>query len=188
MGTGVGGAGLWSSLMLRRCTPEGPGNRPPLPSRHTASPVTRYSSHEHPRQHPGITQCNLTVTTSRLTSKAPLTPALGNASGQASPAAANLPRATSATASPRVRATLLVLSIIVEIPLFVEALHCVERKHSPHVRNNHSMRMYHGNRPGRKREMSRISGKDTPTRLPDAPLREKALACQQEPGPGGRRR
>jgi len=72
MGTGVGGAGLWSSLMLRRCTPEGPGNGPPLPSRHTASPVTRYSSHEHPRQHPGITQSNLTVTTSRSTSKARL--------------------------------------------------------------------------------------------------------------------
>jgi hypothetical protein len=42
----------------------------------------------------------------------------------------------------------------------------MERKHAPHVRIHHAMRIHHGNRLGRKYEMPGISGKDRPPRLP----------------------
>jgi hypothetical protein len=48
-------------------------------------------------------------------------------------------------------------------------------KNAPHVRKQHATRNYRGNRVGRKREMSGISGKAMPLRFPHACRREKCL-------------
>jgi hypothetical protein len=55
---------------------------------------------------------------------------------------------------------------MVEIPLFMKAPHCVERKHAIDVQKYHAMRIYHGNRLGRRCEMSGISGKAHPDASP----------------------
>jgi hypothetical protein len=87
-----------------------------------------------------------------------------------SPAQHQPPRARELTRS------FLPTGIIVEIPLFMETLHSAEKKHGIDVRKHHAMRMHHGNRLGRKHEMSEISGKGTLLRLPYDPPCEKTLA------------
>jgi hypothetical protein len=74
-----------------------------------------------------------------------LNPAPGNASRAGFPSRRKPPRATSATACPHARTKLLALRITVEIPPCMEPFHCVEKKHSPHVRKHHAMQMHHGN-------------------------------------------